>query len=202
MLPIKSKYKIGKRLGPGIFEQLQTPKFAISAARKKEKRGRGGRGGSDYGLQLLEKQRVRFSYGLGERQLANYAEKAFTAAEPSKALHIALESRADNAAYRAGFAPTRRAARQLVSHGHLTVNGKRITTPSYHLSVGDVISIRQGSKTSTLFASLAEKEDRRAVPQWLSVDMVALKAEVTGEPAYSAVESGLDYSTVFEFYSR
>jgi small subunit ribosomal protein S4 len=200
MLPIKSKYKIGKRLGPGIFEQLQTQKFALSAARKKEKRG--GRGGSDYGRQLLEKQRVRFSYGLGEKQLSNYAEKAFTAADPSKALHIALESRADNAAYRAGFAPTRRAARQMVSHGHLTVNGKRITTPSHHLRVGDVIAIRQGSRTSSLFASLAEKEERRSIPQWLTVDIAALKAEVTGEPVYSTVETGLDYPTVFEFYSR
>lgn len=200
MLPIKSKYKIGKRLGPGIFEQLQTQKFALSAARKKEKRG--GRGGSDYGRQLLEKQRVRFSYGISERQLSNYAEKAFTAPDPSKALHIALESRADNAAYRAGFAGTRRAARQLVSHGHLTVNGKRITTPSHQVKKGDVISIRQGSRTSPLFANLAESEDRRAVPQWLAVDMSQLKAEIVGEPIFSTIESGLDLPTVFEFYSR
>ncbi|MFA7309871.1 MAG: 30S ribosomal protein S4 [Candidatus Paceibacterota bacterium] len=200
MLPIKSKYKIGKRLGPGIFEQLQTQKFALSAARKKEKRG--GRGGSDYGRQLLEKQRVRFSYGISERQLSNYAEKAFTAPDPSKALHIALESRADNAAYRAGFAGTRRAARQLVSHGHITVNGKRITTPSHQVKKGDIISIRQGSRTSPLFANLAESEDRRAVPQWLAVDMSQLKAEIVGEPIFSTIESGLDLPTVFEFYSR
>jgi small subunit ribosomal protein S4 len=200
MLPIKSKYKIGKRLGAGIFEQLQTQKFALSAARKKEKRGRGG---SDYGRQLLEKQRVRFTYGLNERQLSNYAEKAFTHEDPSKALHTSLELRADNAAYRAGFAPTRRAARQLVSHGHLTVNGRRITTPSHQLRKGDVIGIREGSRTSTLFASLAEKgEEQRPAPQWLAVDLTKLTAEVTGEPVYTTVETGLDYPTVFEFYSR
>ncbi len=201
MLPIKSKYKIGKRLGAGVFEQLQTQKFALSEARSKKKEKR-GRGGSDYGRQLLEKQRVRFSYGLSERQLSNYAEKAFEAADPSKALHIALELRADNAAYRAGFAPTRRAARQMVSHGHITVNGKRITTPSFQLKKGDVLGVREGSRKSTLFASLAEKEEKRSVPQWITVDMSLLKAEVASEPVYTTVETGLDYPTVFEFYSR
>ena len=200
MLPIKSKYKIGKRLGPGIFEQLQTQKFALSAARKKEKRG--GRGGSDYGRQLIEKQRVRFSYGLSERQLSNYAEKAYLAVDPSAALHRALETRADNAVYRAGFAPTRRAARQAVSHGHFTINGKRITTPSYQVSKGDVIAVREGNRKSPLYAGLAEKTDTRPVAQWLVVDVTALKAEVKGEPQYNVVEAGLDYPTVFEFYSR
>jgi small subunit ribosomal protein S4 len=202
MLPIKSKYKIGKRLGPGIFEQLQTQKFAVSAARKKEKRGRGGRGGSDYGRQLIEKQRVRYSYGLSERQLSNYAEKAYLAVDPSAALHRALELRADNAVYRSGFAPTRRAARQAVSHGHFTINGKRITTPSYQVSKGDIVAVREGNRTSPLYAGLAEKTDGRPAPQWLTVDMGLLKAEVVGEPQYNVVEAGLDYPTVFEFYSR
>ena len=98
MLPIKSKYKIGKRLGVGIFEQLQTQKFALSEARKSAKKPR-GRGGSDYGRQLLEKQRVRFTYGIAERQLSNYAEKAFTEPDPSTALHRALETRADSVVY-------------------------------------------------------------------------------------------------------
>ncbi|HEY4522104.1 MAG TPA: 30S ribosomal protein S4 [Candidatus Paceibacterota bacterium] len=196
MLPIKSKYKIGKRLGP-VFEQLQTQKFALSEARARKPRGRGG---SDYGRQLLEKQRVRFTYGLAERQLSNYATKASTQADPSLALHRALESRADSAVYRAGFASTRRAARQAVSHGHITVNGRRVTTPSLALRKGDVIAIREGSRTSPLFAGLAAQEDVRSVPQWLAVDLGLLRAEVVGESALS--ESGLDYPTVFEFYSR
>jgi small subunit ribosomal protein S4 len=200
MLPIKSKYKIGKRLGPGIFEQLQTQKFALSDARaKKQKRGRGG---SDYGRQLLEKQRVRFTYGLSERQLSNYVEKATGATVPSEALHRMLEMRADSVVYRAGFAPTRRAARQAVSHGHFTIGGKRITTPSYAAKKGDVIAVREGSRTSPLYAGLAEREDKRAVPKWLTVDMNLLKTEVSGEPQYSSAEAGLDYPTVFEFYSR
>jgi small subunit ribosomal protein S4 len=201
MLPIKSKYKIGKRLGNGIFEQLQTQKFALSEARSKKER-RGGRGGSDYGKQLLEKQRVRFTYGLAEKQLANYAESAFAETDPSAALHKALEMRADSVVYRAGFAPTRRAARQMVSHGHITINGRRTTVPSHRLKKGDTIAVREGSTKSPLFAGLAEKEGGRPIPQWLSVDVNVLKAEVVGEPAYARAEVGLDYATVFEYYSR
>ncbi len=204
MLIVKSKYKVAKRLGAAVFEKTQSQKFALSEARAPRKT-RGGRGGgSDYGRQLLEKQRVRFTYGLSERQLSNYAKNAFTKDDPSMTLHRELEMRADSATYRAGFASTRRAARQIVSHGHITVNGKRITTPSYRVRPGDVIAIREGSRISPLFAGLStvEKENRRTVPNWLSTDLALMKAEVTGEPSYNPVESGLDYSTVFEFYSR
>lgn len=203
MLPVKSKYKIAKRLGAGVFEQTQTQKFALSEARtaasKKKPRGRGG---SDYGRQLLEKQRVRYTYGLNERQLSNYAEKAMKDADPSTALHRSLEQRADSVVYRAGIAGTRRMARQIVSHGHILVNGKRTTTPSHHLKKGDLITIREGSRTSPLFAGLADAEERRPVPQWINMDVSLLKAEISGEPAYTTVETGLDYATVFEFYSR
>ena len=201
MLIVKSKYKIAKRLGAAVFEKTQSQKFALSEARAKKPRG--GRGGSDYGRQLLEKQRVRFTYGLSERQLSNYAKAAFAKDNPSLMLHSELEMRADSAAYRAGFASTRRAARQMVSHGHITINGKRITTPSYRVRKGDVISIREGSRTSPLFAGLSEpEENRRSVPSWVTVDLNLMRAEVLGEPSYQPLESGLDYSTVFEFYSR
>ncbi|MEK7133911.1 MAG: 30S ribosomal protein S4 [Patescibacteria group bacterium] len=205
MLLIKSKFKIAKRLGAAIFEKTQSQKFALSEARSPAKRGRGGRGGgSDYGRQLLEKQRVRFTYGLSERQLSNYAEAAFAQPDPSTSLHRALEMRADSAVYRAGLSPTRRASRQAVSHGHITVNGKRITTPSYHVRKGDVLAVREGSRTSPLFSTLAENKEQntRLVPQWLNVDLNLLKAEVVGEPSYNQIEVGLDYPTVFEFYSR
>lgn len=186
-----------------MFEQTQTNKFALSEARtaatKKKPRGRGG---SDYGRQLLEKQRVRYTYGLNERQLSNYAEKAMKEADPSTALHRSLEQRADSVVYRAGLAGTRRMARQIVSHGHILVNGKRTTTPSHHLKKGDVITIREGSRTSPLFAGLSDVENRKAVPSWLAADVSLLKVEVAGEPAYTTLETGLDYATVFEFYSR
>ena len=201
MLIVKSKYRIAKRLGAAIFDQTQTQKFALREANSTKRRSPRG-GGSDYGRQLLEKQRVRFTYGLSEKQLSNYAKVAYVKADPSKELHKALEMRADTTVYRAGLASTRRAGRQMVSHGHILINGTRITTPSYQVKKGDKITVRDGSRKSTLFASLADKNDSRAIPQWLSVDVNLLTAEVKSEPQYNLVETGLDYPTVFEFYSR
>jgi len=201
MLPVRSKYKIAKRLGPAVFEQTQSQKFALSDARFKKSK-RQSRGGSDYGRQLLEKQRVRYTYGLSEKQLSNYAASAYTASEPGTALHRALEMRADSVVYRSGMAPTRRAARQIVSHGHITVNGRRITTPSHRLAKGDTISVREGSRTSPLFAGMADREGGRQAPSWLTFDTGAMQIEVTGEPLYTPTETVLDYPTVFEFYSR
>ena len=202
MLQIKSKYKIAKRLGAGVFEQTQTQKFALAEANAKPKKRTGRGGGSDYGRQLLEKQKVRFTYGLSEKQLSNYAEKAFDEKNPSEALHKALELRADSAVYRAGLATTRRAARQAVSHGHILVNGRRITMPSYSLKVGDKLTVRDGNRKSPLYAGLADKENTRSTPQWLTADMSLMSAEVLAEPSFTPLESGLDYPTVFEFYSR
>jgi small subunit ribosomal protein S4 len=201
MLLVKSKYRVAKRLGAAIFEKTQSQKFSLSEARAKKPRGRPL---SDYGRQLIEKQKVRFTYGLSERQLSNYAHAAFKEKDPSAALNTALEMRADSAVYRAGLASTRRAARQIVSHGHIVINGVRITTPSYKLKKGDVITVREGSRTSTLFASLADvnPESVRSIPSWLSFDVKTLRAEVKENPTYSSVDMGLDYPTVFEFYSR
>ncbi len=204
MLPIKSKYRVAKRLGGSIFEQTQTQKFALSEARSALKKKRGGRGASDYNRQLLEKQRLRFTYGLSEKQLSNYAKKAYTMDNPTNTLHGMLEMRADSIVYRSGLAPTRRAARQLVSHGHITINGKRISTPSHRVEKGDVLSVREGSKTSPLFTRLTAQEEApfRSIPQWLSLDPALIKVEVLGAPVYGTAETTLDYSTVFEFYSR
>lgn len=201
MLPIKSKYKIAKRLGPAIFEQTQTQKFALSDARVKKTKSR-GRGASDYGRQLLEKQRVRFTYGITESQLSNYVSKAYMTADPSSTLHKMLEMRADSVIYRAGIAPTRRAARQLVSHGHILVDGKRTTSPSHRVGKGDTLSVREGSRRSTLFSTQTEAGEGRTPPQWLSVDRSAHIVKVDGEPRYGPAETMLDYPTVFEFYSR
>src|SRR3989344_2749490 len=173
MLPIKSKYRIAKRLGANIFEQTQTQKFALSEARGGKRLQRGKRGASDYNRQLLEKQRVRFTYGLKERELSNYAKRAYIEKDPSQALHTMLEMRADSIAYRSGLATTRRAGRQMVSHGHILVNGKRITSPSYRVKKGDVIEVRQGSRKSPLFAPLTDagaEKSGRTPPQWLTVD--------------------------------
>lgn len=204
MLIIKSKYKIAKRLGAGVFDQTQTQKFALSEARSKAKPRGGRRGGSDYGRQLLEKQRVRFTYGLSEKQLSSYAESATHAKLPSSALHKQLEMRIDNTIYRAGLASTRRAARQVVSHGHILINGRRTTSPSHMVKQGDAVTVREGSRASMLFSSLAEKApaERRAIPRWLETDLDLLTVKVVGEPSYVSAEAGLDFATVFEFYSR
>lgn len=202
MLIIKSKYRIARRLGAGIFDQTQTQKFAMRQAQRTEKRGR-GRGPSDFGRQLLEKQKVRFTYGLSERHLANYVKDATKTKHPPTTLHRALEMRADNVLYRAGFAPTRRAGRQAVSHGHIIVNGKRITSPSYRVKVGDTLTIREGSRKSPLFAGLSEtNREGQNVPNWLEADPNLLTIKLVKEPEFSATETGLDYATVFEFYSR
>lgn len=203
MLPVSSKYRIAKRLGAGIFEQTQTQKFALSEARSAKTKKRGGRGGSEYGRQLLEKQRVRFTYGITEKQLSGYAKVAYAEENPSLSLHRALENRLDSVMYRSGFAPTRRAARQMVSHGHITVNGKRTTVPSHQVKKSDVVSVREGSRSSALFAHLGNTEVvKRTPPQWLEVDTDTMKVKVLGETSYSPTDAGLDYSAVFEFYSR
>ncbi|HEY4519501.1 MAG TPA: 30S ribosomal protein S4 [Candidatus Paceibacterota bacterium] len=203
MLQIKSKYKIAKRLGGHLFEQTQTQKFSLSDARfKKQKKQR--RGGSDFNRQLLEKQKVRYSYGLSERQLGTYAARAFETENPQRTLHEMLESRLDNVVYRAQFLSTRRAARQAVSHGHITVNGRKVTRPSFSVSPKDVIGIREGSRTSVLFSALQnEKEGEvRQIPKWLSPDYNLLTARISSKPEYVPAEHALDYQTVFEFYSR
>src|SRR3989338_1145218 len=204
MLLIKSKYKIAKRLGAGIFEQTQTQKFALSEARSKNRKDRKGRrGASDYGRQLLEKQRVRFTYGIPEKQLYNYAKKAFESSDPSAALNKALEMRVDNAVYRAGLAKTRRAARQMVSHGHIKINDRRITIPSHVVHKGDIISVREGSRRKGIFSKLGDENEGAAIKcTWISLDAGLMRAEVNGEPQLIHLETGIDYPTVFEFYSR
>lgn len=201
MLPIKSKYKIAKRLGARIFEQTQTQKFALSEARFKKTR-RSVRGMSDYGRQLLEKQRVRFTYGLTERQLYNYAHAAYEFPNPAQALHEMLEMRADSIAYHSGLSPTRRAARQAISHGHFAINGRRVTVPSYRLRVGDTLAVREGSRSSSLFGSIEREPQLQTLPPWLKRMEDGLSIRVITQPQYSPTETPFDYAAVFEFYSR
>jgi small subunit ribosomal protein S4 len=204
MLQIKSKFKIGKRLGAGVFEQCQTQRFALSEMRSQQKRRTGRRRNvSDYGKQLIEKQKVRYTYGLHEAQFARYVKIAMESENPINALHAILESRLDNTVYRLGLAPTRRAARQMVSHGHIKVGSKRMTIPSHQVRVGDVITVRDGSRTSPLFTSLATEEGKSGsgVPAWLSLNEKTLEAKVVAVPTHTT-DILLDYPAVFEYYSR
>jgi small subunit ribosomal protein S4 len=200
MLQIESKYKVCKRLGAGVFEQCQTARYALSEARAQKSKGR-RRAPSDYSRQLTEKQKVRYTYGLSEKQFSRYVKEATHAAEPMAALYKTLEMRLDNTAYRLGLAPTRRAARQMVSHGHILVNGKRMTVPSHQVRVGDTLAVREGSKGTALFA-VAEDQVIRPNPSWATFDRAALAGSVTGVPAHKPGEDLLDFQVVFEYYSR
>ncbi|MDO8407782.1 MAG: 30S ribosomal protein S4 [bacterium] len=198
------RYKIAKRLGASVFEKAQTQKFAISADRtaKNKRRGRGRQ--SEYGKQMLEKQKVRVTYGLPERQFRNYIKGALAAkgAAPSERLHEALEMRLDNVLWRLGLTPTRRAARQMAAHGHVTVNGRKTRIPSYALSVGDRIGIREGSKSHGLLVGFAEKAAERPLPSWLAFDARAMEGRVSARPTAASADPAGDLTAVLSFYTR
>jgi len=183
-----------------VFEQCQTQKFSLSEARIRKTRSRRPRALSDFGKQLIEKQKVRYSYGLSEKQLSNYVKKAMQSPDPSLFLHHALETRLDNVVYRMGVAPTRRAARQIVSHGHILVNGKRTTTPSHIVRAGDAVSVKEGSRNSALFRIGEDEEVRDSAP-WVSYSPASFAGTVENAPP-PPVDIEFDYAAVFEFYSR
>lgn len=202
-MKIGPKYKIAKRLGAPIFEKTQTQKFAISEARRTTQR-RGRRGMiSDYKKQLVEKQKMRFTYGITERQLSRYVKEAFAHGDkPTEHLIARLESRLDNIVARLGIAKTRRLARQMVSHGHILLNGRRLNIPSHKVKIGDEISVREQSKDSPLFAELKETLATHVPPQWLTFDGKKLSGVKKAEPTYEPSETLFDPQQVLEYYSR
>lgn len=200
---IGPKYKIAKRLGAPIFEKTQTAKFALSEQRQGRTRKRGGGQASDYKKQLIEKQKMRFTYGISEKQLSRYVADATTSSHQPIALLIErLEGRLDNVVYRLGLAKTRRFARQMVGHGHIMLGGRRMSIPSHKVKVGDVITVREGSKSSVMFISLAEAETLASVPAWLTFDVKTLTGTVTGVAGFQAAEFMFDPEQVLEYYSR
>jgi small subunit ribosomal protein S4 len=197
------RYKIAKRLGASVFEKAQTQKFAISAERKGRARKGRPRGASEYGKQLLEKQKVKVTYGVGERQFGRYVREAVASgASPAARLHQTLELRLDNVLYRLGLASTRRAARQMASHGHVTVNGKRITVPSAAIHPGDRIAVREGSKKSVLFEGFRERFAERPLASWLTWSPDAMEGGVSELPTAASADPAGDLSAVLSFYSR
>ncbi len=198
----KPKFKICRRLGPGVYDKCQTAKFSTTTGKFAGPGARRPKALSEYGMQLVEKQKVRFSYGITERQLSNYVKKAshFKGAGTAEKLYEGLESRLDNVIYRLGLAGSRRAARQMVSHGHFVVNGTRVTIPSYELKSGDMIRIREGSKGSKLFDNLVERLKDYNAPAWITFDVASLEGKVLDKPKNT--ESFIDLNSVLEFYSR
>jgi small subunit ribosomal protein S4 len=162
---------------------------------------------SEYGEQLRAKQKMRHTYGLMEKQFSMYVRRATAthetgegSAAPALKLVRQLESRLDNIVFRSGFANTRALARQIVSHGHIIVNGRRINIASHQVKIGDTIAIREGSKSTKLFTTLEEKLTAAAPGYVLTIDPKAFKAEVKAE--IREVEGMFDTQKVLEYYSR
>ena len=159
---------------------------------------------SEYAMQLTEKQKVKFVYGIMEKQFRMYYEKA--TGMPGKTgenLLSLVERRLDNVIYRLGFAMTRREARQLVSHAHFTVNGKKVNIPSYQVKAGDVIEVRESSRSSAKFAKLVGPEAPVvALPSWLNREAGTLKGVVTKLPERSDIDYEVAEHLIVELYSK
>lgn len=161
---------------------------------------------SEFGEQLRAKQKMRITYGLMEGQFSTYVKDAMSShgknkeVTPELSLYRTLESRLDNVVFRMGLGSSRALARQLVSHGHILVNGRRLSIASHKTKVGDVISIREGSKATKFFAGVNEKLEAVKSPVWMTLDAKKAESKVVGLPR--EVETIFDYQKVLEYYSR
>ena len=193
--------RISRRFGVPIFgnsKYLERRPYGPGVHGPKSRRKH-----SDYAIGLIEKQKLRYFYGLQERQFRNAYEKALRmrGVTGEKLLQI-LEGRLDNLVYHAGFALTRPAARQLVAHGHVKVNGRKVDVPSFAVKVNDVIEVRDHNVSKQLAAKNVEGSTSRVVPDWLSVDKTALKATLLREPSRDEINPIANEQAVVEFYSR
>ncbi|HBN11668.1 MAG TPA: 30S ribosomal protein S4 [Ruminococcus sp.] len=158
---------------------------------------------SEYGLQLREKQKLKFIYGMLEKQFYHYYEIASKMPGKTGAnLITLLESRLDNVVFRMGLALTRREARQLVVHNHFTVNGKKVNIPSYRVKEGDVIALAENSKSSAKFKEVVELTAGRTIPLWLDVNKEALSATVNRMPAMEDIDYEVEVHLIVELYSK
>ena len=166
--------------------------------------GRARKKVSEYAVQLREKQKTRRSYGILEKQFRGYFEKAeMQKGVTGTNLLVILERRLDNVVYRLGFAMTRREARQLVGHGHFTVNGQRVDIPSYLVKAGDVIEVKESSRSSVKFKRLTgEDASTVLVPKWLERDKNALKGTVVQMPAREDIDLPVEEHLIVELYSK
>ena len=195
------KYKISRRLQAPLFEKCQTQNFVLREQRRAPKKRR--RMLSEYGRQLAEKQKVRYLYSISERVLKNYVKKAVAnrASSTEEVLAELLERRLDNVVYQLSLAPTRRMARQMVSHGHFTVNGRKVTTPSYQVRDTDVIGVREGSVQTTLFqVMLAPSSNLKPRVGWVSWDVKAKQGTIASKPTLG--ETVFSIPVILEYYSR
>jgi small subunit ribosomal protein S4 len=158
---------------------------------------------SEYGVQLREKQKVRRIYGILEKQFRDYfAEAERLRGVTGENLLRLLELRFDNVVYRMGFGESRAEARQLVRHGHFTVNGKKVDIPSYQMGLNDLIAVKAGSKSTDKFKGLAENSAGKTAPQWLSTNAEMMEARVIALPVREDIDLPIEEHLIVELYSR
>lgn len=208
---IDSKCKICRRAGEKLFlkgDRCFTPKCAFErkpytpGKLQSERKHRSMI--TEYGTQLREKQKVRNVYRLSEKQFSNYVKKATSSrgVSPTNKLYEQLERRLDNVVFRLGLAPSRSMARQLVTHGHVLVNNRKIDVPSHKIKKGDELSIREGSKKIIPFANISEKLKKHNTPAWLKLDTAKMTAKVEGLPTLEKADMTYNLTSIIEFYSR
>lgn len=158
---------------------------------------------SEYGLQLREKQKAKFIYGVLEKPFRNYYKKADQRpGQTGENLMVMLETRLDNVVFRLGLARTRKEARQIVDHKHVLVNGKQVNIPSYLVKAGDTIEIKENKKGSQRYKDILEATGSNMVPEWLDVDAENLKGSVKELPAREAIDVPVDEMLIVELYSK
>jgi small subunit ribosomal protein S4 len=195
------RVRISRRFGVPIFgptKYLERRNYGPGVHGPKSRRKH-----TDYGLGLIEKQKLRYYYGLMERQLRGVYEKALRrrGVTGEQMLQI-LETRLDNVVFHLGFGTTRAAARQLVSHGHVRVNGRKVNVPSFALKVNDVVEIKNSNAGRQLATKNLESSGSRSIPEWLSLDKEALKGVVMRIPSRDEIQPIANEQAVVEFYSR
>ncbi len=179
------------------------PSFLGYSKRSNRTSARAGKKMSEYGLQLREKQKAKFIYGVLEKPFRTYYERADRMkGMTGENLMTMLESRLDNVVFRMGFARTRREARQIVGHQHFLVNGKPVQIPSYLVKAGDVIEVREKAKSLQRYKDILEVTSGRLVPEWVDVDHEAMKGTVNQLPTMEMIDVPVDVMLIVELYSK
>ena len=181
-------------LSPAVLGYSKETKRNPKQSRRKQ---------SEYGMQLAEKQKVKFIYGVLEKQFHAYYEKAERKqGVTGEILLQELERRLDSVVFRMGFANTRREARQLVNHGHFTVNGKRVNIPSYQVRLGDVIAVSEKSRTTTKFKSLIEEQGKKPMPKWIDKAAESFEGKIIAMRARDDIDYEVAEHLIVELYSK
>ena len=181
-------------LSPAVLGYSKSTKRQPKQSRRKQ---------SEYGMQLNEKQKVKFIYGVLEKQFHAYYEKAERKQGiTGEILLQELERRLDNVVFRMGFANTRREARQLVNHAHFTVNGKRVNIPSYQVKPGDVVAVSEKSRSTTKFKSLLEENGKKACPKWIEKANDSFEGKIVAMPARDDIDYDVAEHLIVELYSK